>query len=207
MLNWIYKFFSFNKRKLEESVDDISHRLVKFVLDSAFEVFKDDEFRRYFDFNRQKNEEQDRLFNELSLTGLCLLLLTLDDIVSRTYDKIRFWREVRQRTPKMFQSWLKEIGVPRKNISIWSKLIMARCEEYQKDQIEIRREMERHDKEFSAYDNEAAKETYVRFMAIAIGAIHHLRQNKVNPSDPFFSHLRTWLGILNIKLEKEILKN
>lgn len=206
MLNWISEFFYFNKQKLEESVDETGRRLIDFVLKSAFEVFKDEEFRRYFDFFRQRKEEQDRLFNELSLTGLCLLLFNLDDIHLKSYDKIHFWREVRQKTPQMFQGWLKELGISGQHISPWGKLIKTRYQEYQTDRQKVRQELEKHDKEFAVHEMEAAKNAYVRFMAVAIGAIHHLRRGKTNPKDPFFSHLRTWLSILDIQLEKEILK-
>ena len=206
MRKLIKYIFGFNGPKTEESADETSRRLIDFVLKSVFEVFKDEEFRRYFNFFRQREEEQDRLFNELGVTGLCLLLFALDDIYLKSHDKIHFWREVRQKTPQMFQGWLKELGIHRKHISPWGKLIKMRYQEYQIDRKEVRQELEKHDKEFSAYEGEAAKSAYVRFMAVAIGAIHHLRRGKTNPKDPFFSHLRTWLSILDIQLEKEILR-
>lgn len=206
MANWLYEIFNFGRFKKEESAEEASRRLVNFTLKSAFEVFKDEEFRRYFDFFRQKREEQDRLFNELGLTGLCLLLFTLDDIYLMSRDRIHFWREVRQKTSEMFKSWLRDLSISSQYVSFWARLIDKRYEEYQKDQREVRRELERHDKEFVQNDDEAAKSAYVRFVAIAIGAIHHLRKGKVSARDPFFSHLKTWLGILNIQLEKEILR-
>jgi hypothetical protein len=214
MLNWFSKIygqlvesiFGLKELRTDESVDKVSKRLVDFVLKSAFEVFKDEEFRRYFDFSRQKQEEQDRLFNELGLTAFSLLLLILDEAPSRSQEKIRFWQQVRQRVPEMFQEWLKRIGTPRQYVLLWGQLIKKRYEEYRQDQREVRRELERYNQEFANFDIEAAKSAYIRFMAVAIGAIHHLRRNKTNPKDPFFKHLQTWLGILNSRLEREILQ-
>lgn len=203
-LGLIESIFNFGKLKAGESVDEISQRLVNFVLKSAFEVFKDEEFRRCFDFVRQKQEEQNRLFNELGVTSLCLLLLVLEDVPWRNQEKIHFWREVRQRTPKMFQDWLKELGLPRPYVSLWGELIQMRYKEYQRDRRQVRQELEKYDQEFANFDIEAAKSAYVRFMAVAIGAIHHLRRGKTSPKDPFFRHLQTWLGVLNSLLEKEI---
>lgn len=197
-----------NQEESEELVKETSHSLVVSALNSAHKVFLDRKFREFFDFEKQKQVEQDRLFNELSVTALCLLLFILEDIAVRKKDDVDryFLEQVRQQIPYVFQDWLLKIGVPKKFASMWAGLIDMRYEEYQKNQQEFKQEMQKRNKVFQKEKSEMAKDAYVRFQSIAIDAIHHLRRGKTNPKDPFYKHLLTWLGVLNIQLEKKIYK-
>lgn len=207
MLKLFFKFFAPRKISEEELIKETSKELVNFVVSSAFKVFKDEEFRKQFNFSEQENIEQDRLFNELSLTSICLLLLLLDTASDWWQNEKRyFWQKVKSRIAERFQEWLKELGISQKYVSFWGKLIKMRYNEYKRDLPKLYQASGIVDPEFIKSDDERRKVGYVRFMAVSIGAIHHLRKGKANPKDPFFKELRTWLEVLNSQLEEKIVR-
>lgn len=189
----------------DKLVERRSRELVSFVAHSAFHIFKDGEFRQQFDFSKQGRTEQDRLFNEFTLSAFCLLLFILEDASAwGREERVFFWQRVRQGIIKNFLDWFKEIGVPSKYISLWRKVIDMRHKEYKEDLPKMYEASGEADPEFIKSNNERYKESYVRLMTIAIGALHHLRRGKTSPQDPFFKELRVWLEVLNTQLEKKI---
>lgn len=184
-----------------------SQGLIKFVSQSAFKVFKDDEFRKQFNFLKIEKMEQDRLFNELTVSAICLLLFVLEDWVKwLNVEKANFWQKVREGIVKDFLNWLKELKIAQEYIDLWEKVIEMRYQEYKERLPKIYQGVGMADPKFIESNDEQRKAGYVRFMTIAIGAIHHLRRGKTNPKDPFFKELRTWLEVLNSQLEEKILK-
>lgn len=207
MLKLFSKFFAPRKISEEELIKETSKELVNFVINSAFKIFKDEEFRKQFNFLEQEKIEQDRLFNELSLTSICLLLLLLDTASDWWQNEKRyFWQKVKSRIAKRFQEWLKELGISQKYVSLWEKLIKMRYNEYKKNLPKLYQASGMVDPEFIKSDDERRKVGYARFMAVSIGAIHHLRKGEANPKDPFFKELRTWLEVLNSQLEEKIVR-
>lgn len=175
--------------------------LVKVAAGSAYQVFLDDRFRALIRFGQHSEEEQNRIFNELVVTGLVLLALLIND----SYDEIiperkEFWRSVREEVPLRFTGWLSEIGIAAEFAQIWKKLIQLRLEEYQADQIQTRhawieemfRDQDRND--------EALNDAAVRIETLVVGSLLHLTRGAAKPDDPLRKHLRTWLCVLDRKL-------
>ncbi len=80
--------------------------LVRIAADSAFNVFTDEQFRKSIDFDKEKQEEQDRIWNELAVTGLLFLLAFLDDYLKADDSERRpFWVEVRNAIIPGFTKW------------------------------------------------------------------------------------------------------
>lgn len=207
MLEFFSKFFRREKLSEAKLIKRTSRELMDLVAKSAFRVFRDEEFRRQFNFSKIEQVEQDRLFNELEVTALCLLLFVLEEAEEwvRT-ERIIFWQRVRQRIVKDFLGWLRELKIAPQYISLWKKVIEMRYKEYKEWLPKIYQGAGIADPKFIESTDERRKTTYTRFMTIAIGAIHHLRRGETNPKDPFFKEVRTWLEVLNHQLEEKITK-
>ena len=178
--------------------------LVRLVGGSAFGVFSDEQFRRLINFEKRKQIEQDRIFNELVVTGLILLLMMINDFLPDIDpERKKFWQEIKEGIPTFFVNWLKEVGVGNKFAAIWKKLIYLRWNEYQKEQIVTRR-IFFLESALGDIQNETFKDAAVRVETVTVGSLLHLTRGKAKPNDPLRKHLRTWLSALNHKLETRV---
>ncbi len=177
--------------------------MVRVVSSSAFSVFSDEHFRRMTHFEKRKQIEQDRIFNELVVTGLVLLLMMINDFLPDINpERKKFWQEVKGGIPDFFANWLKEIGVGDKFTAIWKRLICLRWDEYKKEQGAIRRILLRST--LGDLHNEAFQDAAVRVETAAVVGLLHITRGKAKPDDPLFKHLRSWLLALNRKLERRV---
>ena len=94
--------------------------LVRLIADSAFNVFTDEQFRKSIDFDKEKQEEQDRIWNELAVTGLLFLLAFLDDYLKADdLERREFWAEVNNEIVSEFIKWLEELKIPDEFVKVW----------------------------------------------------------------------------------------
>jgi len=192
------KFFSKYLKPEEEG-----EFLVRLVSESAFCVFSDEQFRRMINFEKRKQVEQDRIFNELVVTGLVLLLMMISDFLPDVDpERKQFWQDIKEGIPALFAGWLKGVGVEEKFAALWEKLIHLRWDEYKKEQAATRRIF------FGAalgnIQNEAFKDAAVRVETTTVGSLLHITRGKAKPDDPLRKHLRAWLSALNHKLETRV---
>lgn len=177
--------------------------MVRLVSGSAFSVFSDEHFREMINFEKRKQVEQDRIFNELVVTGLMLLLMMINDILPDVEPgRKQFWLDIKEGIPILFAGWLKEIGVENKFAAIWKKLIYLRWDEYKREQIVTRRIFSGG--ELANIQNEAFKDAAVRVETATVGSLLHLTRGKAKPTDPLRKHLRAWLSALDQKLETRV---
>jgi hypothetical protein len=193
-----------NKNDPEKLADKTSQDLVLFALNSAFKVFRDNEFRSFFNYTKQPRAEQDRLFNELGLTSICLLLFAIEDISYLNDEERYFWQNVKEKIPIFFEGWLLNLGIDKKHINIWSSLIEKRCKEYQRCQVKYRQIKNSYDKDFANDENERLKDFYIRYQAVSIGSLFHFRKKGTDIKDPLLKYLKTWLSVLNGQIEKKV---
>jgi len=64
-------------------VEKFSKKIIEYIARSGFKVWQDKNFRRMVDFKNLSQTEQDRIFNEIEVTGLGLLALYLDDAIGK----------------------------------------------------------------------------------------------------------------------------
>lgn len=177
--------------------------LVRLVSGSAFSVFSDEQFRRMINFEKRKQIEQDRIFNELVVTGLILLLMMINDFLPDIdSERKQFWQDIKEGIPDLFANWLKEVGIGDKFGAVWKKLIHLRWDEYKKEQIATRRMF--LGGAFGDIQNESFKDAAVRVETATVGSLLHITRGKAKSNDPLRKHLRTWLSTLNHKLETRV---
>ncbi len=177
--------------------------LVKVAADSAYQVFLDDHFRAMVRFKQQTEGEQNRIFNELVVTGLVLLTLLIDDGYTAIIpERKEFWRGVREETPLQFTGWLSEVGVAAEFTRIWGKLIQLRLEEYRAGQVQTRYAWV--EELFQDRDDETLGDAAVRIETLVIGSLLRLTRGAAKPGDLLRKHLRAWLCALDRKLASHI---
>lgn len=182
------------KRESKEKAKEINI----FAATSAFKIFRDRKFRSLLNFDQQSQTEQDRFFNELVVSTLILSIYIVRDCsIGRDDDQEEYWHEVKSNLKSQFIAYIDEIGIPRKFVDVWSKLIDLRKTEYDRDKIEMRSEM-MTSKEFQS---QVENIRLIRTQVIAIGCLRHLRRGKEKPKDPLYLFLLKWIMNLNKKIE------
>ena len=184
---------------MEEEIAEIAKKLVEITSHSGFRYWKEEEFRKLVDFDNISQTEQDRIFNEIICSGLILAMMTLDDISSKNLALERkiVLSRVRDAIPEGYTNTLKSLGVERKFVRIWKKLIDLRKNEYFKD-LTLAKNETLAAEEFREYPE--VKHVWARIETIAINTLHHIRRGKTSPKDPLWRSLRLWL----ISLEKDL---
>lgn len=176
--------------------------LVRMVTDSGYKIFTDEQFRESINFEKEKREEQDRIWNEIAVTGLIFLLSFLDDYLKADDSPRRpFWVEVRNEIIPEFIKWLEELKIPDEFVEIWKKLIDLRMEEF-KDKRKITFDM--LEKEFSDGDTTELRNTFIRLHTLSISGSSHITRGDDQKVVKLKKHLNAWLGALNLKLAKGI---
>lgn len=176
--------------------------LIRMATDSGYELFTDEQFRESINFEKEKQIEQDRIWNEIAVTGLLFLLSFLDDYLKADdSDRRPFWAEVKGEIIPEFIKWLEELKIPADFVEIWKKLIDSRMEEF-KDKRQIAFDMLK--KEFLDGDAPELRNTFIRLHTLAISSSTHIARGDDQKIILLKKHLNAWLGALNLKLEEGI---
>lgn len=177
------------------STEEAAEKIVKKIANSSFKFFKDKKVRKMLNFSEIDQIEQDRIFNELVVSGLSMAIL----MAETAYDLIEsersiVFKKLGEGLQIKYPNWLGQLGVEKEYLDLWTKLIKMRRDEYRKD--------------FEKYRKQLADPGKVNpwIGIIAAGSLNHLRRGKVLPKDPLFKHLLTWLELLAIEIEKVCIK-
>lgn len=188
------------EKQIEEMAAKIAEKLVEITSHSSFSHWREPEFRRMISFDSISQTEQDRIFNELIVSALILAMMKLDDIVSDqnlAMEKKIVLSKVRDAVPEGYVNTLRGLGVERKFLRLWKKLLEIRKVEYFKDLTLAKNETVAAE-EFREHPE--VKPAWARIETIAIDSLHHIRRGKTNVKDPLWRDLRFWL----VSLEKDL---
>lgn len=199
--NILKNFWEYNP---EKDIEETGEKLVKFILDSAYSVFRDGQFRKNFDFKKMTKGQKDKIYNELSIVGLCFLMFYIEDLSEIRTEETHFWQGVKEKIPIIFRKWLKKLRIGEKSIEHWDKLLNRRYEDYRLCQRDYRLKLESIDNNFAKSRNDILKNDFVRFQALSFGSMYHIRGGKIKNNDSISKYLKTWLAILNKQIVKKI---
>jgi hypothetical protein len=199
-------------RQQIESLDRMVYETARVLLQvgsvSAFQLFKDRKFRRSAGFNQLSQTEQDRIFNELVVASIVLIMLILEAPDLRVAAELRgYLSALNKRIPEAHLDYLKSLGVEKEYIQQWEKLIDMRYEEYSRDRHDVRAaamQIESSEKRLDL-DDLSKIQMLVPVQAVAIGCHHHIcRGNTEGRDDLFKITLRSLSGLyiqLRVRLE------
>ena len=189
----MFKFFYYLKYNTHPArIETKARQLVMIGSKQAFRMFKSEDVRRLLDFNKVGRTEQDRFFNEMTVTNIVMLMLILDYKIENSDpdERREYLQAVRAEVPKYYVGFLKRIGIPKEFTKIWQKLIDLRYDEYYKDKMEGKRELmgAKGIKHEIATDNRL-----MIFQTMAFGLYRHLRRGKVSPKDELYKRTQNFL--------------
>jgi hypothetical protein len=159
---------------------------------SAHELFRDKEFRRMAGFERLSQTEQDRIFNELVVAFLVLVMLLLEAPDLRVPPELRnYLADLNKRISKAHVEHLRSLGVGAAHLRDWEKLISMRYEEYARDKHEVRGAAMQIESAEKRLDLEALSriQLLVPVQAVAIGCHHHIFRGKTDGQDDLFKQI------------------
>jgi len=175
---------------------------------SAYQLFCDKQFRRMAGFERLSQVEQDRIFNELVVAFLALIMLLLEAPDLRAPRELRNYLAVlNKRIPEAYVEHLKSLGVDPDHLRDWEKLISMRYEEYARDKHEVRgaaMQIESAEKTLDL-DSLSKIQLLVPVQAVSIGCHHHICRGNTAGRDELFKQILKSLSrfyvALRIRLE------
>jgi hypothetical protein len=175
-----------------------SKRMAQLVASASFEFWKRKDFRLYVEFAKLPQTEQDRIFNELevSVLGLFILQFEYARTVAKDEYKPVLWI-LQKELSTSFIMLYDELGVEKKFVKIWEKLIDLRLKEYNED-LKTAVKMSKDMKEFKGDDK--LQMTWARIETIALDCLTHIRRGKVEEKDPLWGLIRKWLITLDVQL-------
>ncbi|MEK7211119.1 MAG: hypothetical protein AAB731_00630 [Patescibacteria group bacterium] len=164
------------------SVERATSRIMWSGLKSAHKFFRDQGVRELLNFEKLKQTEQDRIFNELVVTNLLLFVLMLDTVAELTGGYRRdFCRDLSETLFYAYPRELARMGVGEEHVDLWNKLMKMRYDEYREDE---RRWKKRPDPRMQNPWR----------TVLAVGGLDHLRRGKTSPDDPLFPKMIEWLA-------------
>lgn len=172
---------------------DVARQITEKIAHSSFKIFKDRKFRQLVDFDNLEQTEQDRIFNELVVTGLSLAILMFRTLAELTKDEAsNYYSELQVETKSRYGNWLRELGVENEFTNLWKELIEMRCKEYQKNFQDYQKQLPR------------PQESNPWIPVVAIGGYTHIRRGKTKQEDPLFLPIVRWVKELAITISKTL---
>ncbi len=156
---------------------------------SAFHLFRDKQFRPLANFEKLSQTEQDRIFNELVIASLVLIMLVLEAPDLRVAREFRdYLADLNKRVPKAYVDHLRSLGVKARHLRDWKKLIAMRYEEYARDRHDVRAAAMHIESSQKGLDlDDLSKiQMLVPVQAVAIGCHHHICRGKTDGRDELF---------------------
>jgi len=183
---------------LDQMADSTAAALAQVAAGSAFHLFRDKQFRRLANFEKLSQVEQDRIFNELVVASVVLIMLVLEAPDLRVAGEFRdYFADLNKRVPKAHVDHLRALGIETKHLRDWEKLIAMRYEEYARDRHDVRAAAMRIESSQKGLDlDDLSKiQMLVPVQAVAIGCHHHIcRANTESQDDLFKLTLRSLSG-------------
>lgn len=164
----------------------------KEVIDWTGKIFWDKKFQRLAEFGKLEQLEKDRIFNELILAPLILFMITLEAPDLRQSQEFRdYLLTVRDEIPKAHIEYLKNLGIERKHLTTWEKLMKMRYEEYSKSKMEARQimmEFKSKEKDLVLSDLDEIN-LFLPVFTVTVGCHHHICRGRTEGKEEFFKYL------------------
>lgn len=163
----------------------------------AFNTFRNQMFRRLSGLEQMEKIEQDRIFNELVLAGIVLLMITLEAQDLNIPEEMKeYFRLVKDEIPQAHLDTFTQYGIEKKYLADWKKLIQMRFDEYDQDKLEIRKAAMDLDSKNGELTKKGLDDIHLLLpvQTVAIGCHHHICRSKTEGKNELFKFLTRQLG-------------
>jgi hypothetical protein len=172
-----------------ERAEAIAADLVQCAAGAAFSAYRKERFRELADIERLSQTEQDRIFNELVVSYLVLVLLVLEaPDLSVAEDSRGSLSRLKERIPEAYLDYLRNVGVESKYIRDWKRLIEMRYREYARDKHDVRAAAMHIESGKNGLDLDSLSkiQMVVPLQTVAIGCHHHICRGRPAGRDELF---------------------
>jgi hypothetical protein len=180
-----------------KSPELVAQNITRLVAKRSFSFFKSRKFRKLSHLDEKDQVEQDRIFNEIVISGMVLGVLMFDTAAENRTDKgmKQYFNELSLELTNSYGNWLIELGSEKKHAELFKKLIKMRSEEYRKDYEENKKEVG------------SVKKTNVWLPIVSTGAFFHITRGDAKPDRDkyYFLNFRVFIGDLSIAILKKVL--
>jgi hypothetical protein len=174
---------------LDQMAGETAAALVQAAGNAAFQLFNDKQFRHLARFEHLSQTEQDRIFNELVVAAVVLIMLVLEAPDLRVAGEFRdYLSNLNKKISKAHINYLRTLGVAAEHLKIWKKLIAMRYKEYARDRHDVRAaamQIESAEKRLEL-DDLSKIQMLVPVQAVAIGCHHHICRGATDGRDDLF---------------------
>jgi hypothetical protein len=174
---------------LDQMADTTAAALIQGAAGSAFNLFRDRQYRRLAGFEGLSQTEQDRIFNELVVSYVVMIMLLLEAPDLRVpADFKAYLAGLKRKIPKAHVDHLRSLGVQNIHLQDWEKLIDMRYDEYARDRHDVRAaamQIESSEKTLDM-DSLSRIQMLVPVHAVAIGCHHHVCRGETEGRDDLF---------------------
>ena len=188
---------------LEQMAEATAAGLAQTAAGAAFQLFREKQFRRLSGFERLSQVEQDRIFNELVVAFVVLIMLLLEAPDLRVAGESRdYLAGLIKSVPKAHVNHLRTLGVETNHLRDWEKLMALRYEEYARDRHDVRAaamQLESAEKSLDL-DDLSKIQLLVPVQAVAIGCHHHICRGDTAGRDELFKLTLRSLSMFYVEL-------
>ncbi|HXK27787.1 MAG TPA: hypothetical protein VJ646_06010 [Candidatus Binatia bacterium] len=188
---------------LEQTADATAAGLAQTAVGAAFQLFREKQFRRLAGFEQLSQVEQDRIFNELVVAFVVLIMLLLEAPDLRVAGESRdYLANLIKSVPKAHLNQLRTLGVETNHLRDWEKLMAMRYEEYARDRHDVRAaamQIESAEKSLDL-DDLSKIQLLVPVQAVAIGCHHHICRGDTDGRDDLFKLTLRSLSMFYVEL-------
>ena len=174
---------------LDQMADVTAAGLVQAAAGAAFDLFRDKQFCRLAGIEQLSQAEQDRIFNELVVASVVLIMLLLEAPDLRVTGEFQgYLAGLSKKIPGAYVDHLRTLGVETNHLQDWKKLIAMRYEEYARDRHDVRAaamQIESSEKGLDL-DDLSKIQMLVPVQAVAIGCHHHICRGDTEGQDDLF---------------------
>ena len=181
---------------LRESYHKIGHGLAEIVAKISLTLYQKDDFRELISFEEISRPEQERIFNELQVSFLGLMVLYLENLESDLKEQLVLNNtnlsisKINESLISGFLEIYREIGIDEKFVKMWEALIEMRLTEYRND-YKIALKESKNLPNFKKGDERLAVR-WARTETLTIDCATHIRKGKFPLKDPLRKCLMEW---------------
>jgi len=190
-------------KSLEQMAQATAAGLAQTAAGAAFHLFREKQFRRLAGFEQLSQVEQDRIFNELVVAFVVLIMLLLEAPDLRVAGESRdYLAGLIKSVPKAHVNHLRTLGVETNHLRDWEKLMALRYEEYARDRHDVRAaamQLESAEKSLDL-DDLSKIQLLVPVQAVAIGCHHHICRGDTAGRDELFKLTLRSLSMFYVEL-------
>lgn len=191
-MQFFVDFWYYNRMVNKSALSGAGRGISEIIAHTAYKIWQEEKFRDMIKFKSIPQIEQDRIFNEIEIALLGLLVLYVDNLSMQIDSKNeqKLLKNFQEALIEGFLSIYHDYGVEKKFIGQWRVLIDTRLKEY-RDDLRLLMTESQEMEEFKK--DERFRSAWARVETITLDGLSHIRKGKWDQKDPLRKYLQEWV--------------